>query len=71
MPFLWAQTQENLAITFFSLFQKTHNQSQLQSALDAVDGALDVYREAEAVLYMANAEQLRAAIFNVMGRAGN
>lgn len=46
MPFLWAQTQENLAIALRMLAERTGERARLEEALVAVDGALEEYRKA-------------------------
>lgn len=66
MPLKWAQTKENLACAHFAWFRKTGELAQLDAALEAVDGALEVYRAA--ALDIGRATCLRAAI--ISGRGG-
>ena len=59
IPFLWAQTQENLALIYRALFDKDPQPCHLDVALEAVDGALQEYRKANADFYIEKAERLR------------
>ena len=68
VPFLWAQTQENLAIAHSALFDKTREPSHLDDALGAVGGALEEYRKAEAAFYINGAEDLRQKILAAKGK---
>lgn len=61
-PARWGQTQENLALVYQALFDKTRAPRYLDDALNAVDGALEEYRKAEAAFYIEKAERLRAKI---------
>lgn len=65
VPYYWARTQENLAIAFLSLATRTTGEARdayFREALEAVDGALAVYREGRATYDIGTAERLRAAI---------
>ena len=59
VPFLWAQTQENLALVYRALYNKDHQPSYPDAALEAIDGALVEYRKANAAFYIEKAKRLR------------
>jgi hypothetical protein len=60
-PFLWAQTQEDLALVYRSLFGNSHERHYLDDALTADDGALDAF-------YVDKAERLRENILAMKGK---
>jgi len=62
VPLEWAQTQENLALVHGALYDKDHQPSHLDPMLEAVDGALEEYRKANAAYYIEKAEHLREMI---------
>jgi hypothetical protein len=61
-PFLWAQTQEKLALADFALFDEGGKPTRCDDALDAVSGALEEYRKAKAAFYVEKAASLREKI---------
>ena len=67
MPFVWAQTQDNLARVYCAFFDKDHQPRHLDDALEAVDGALEEYRKANAPFNIEKAERLREQILAVKG----
>jgi hypothetical protein len=44
-------------------YNKDHQRSHLDEALDAIDGALEEYRKANAAFYIDNTERLRQKVF--------
>ena len=61
-PFLWAQTQEKLALAHLALFDKSSDPTQRDDALNAIGGALEEYRKAKATFYIEKARRLREKI---------
>ena len=61
-PFLWAETEENLALAHFALFNKGNGPTHRNDALNAIDGALEEYRKAKAAFYIDRAAGLREKI---------
>ncbi len=68
VPFLWAQTQENLATVHLAIYNKDSQPRHLDAALEAVDGALDEYRKANAAYDVGTAESLREKILAAKGK---
>ena len=62
VPFLWAQTQENLASVYLAHFRDVCQTCQLDAALEAVNGAWKNICRAELQFYIKKAEGLREAI---------
>jgi hypothetical protein len=62
-PLQWAQTQENLALAYLALFNKTREPSHFDNALAAISGARNGYRKAKAPTYMEKAKRLQEEIF--------
>jgi tetratricopeptide (TPR) repeat protein len=62
VPFLWAETQENLALVYRALCAKTGKRVHLDDALEAVGGALEEYNKAKAAYYVEKAARLRAEL---------
>ena len=59
----WAITQENLALLFEVMAdQGDEPQEKLEAALEAVSGALEVYREVRATYDIGTAERLEARL---------
>jgi tetratricopeptide (TPR) repeat protein len=71
VPFLWAQTEENLALVYRALFAKTGKGVHLADALEAVGGALEEYNKAKAAYYIVKAERLRAELLAMKGNPKN
>jgi hypothetical protein len=65
--FLWAQTQQNLALVHLAFFRKDRKLRHLDAALHAVDGALEEYRKANAAFYIDEAEHVRQQILAAKG----
>jgi hypothetical protein len=68
-PFEWAKTQEDLAIVFRVLATRSSSNARgayLQDALEAADGALEVYRAGKAGYYIDRGERLQARILAVI-----
>jgi hypothetical protein len=61
-PFLWAQTQEKLALAHLALFDKGGEPSHRDDALNAIGGALEEYGRVKAVFYIEKATRLREKI---------
>jgi hypothetical protein len=61
-PFLWAQTQEKLALAHFVFFNKSGKRIHRDDALNAIRGALEEYGKAKAVFYIEKALRLREKI---------
>ena len=62
VPLEWARTQVNLALVHLAFFDKDRQPRHLDAALEAVDGALEEYRKANAAFYIDKAERLREQI---------
>jgi hypothetical protein len=58
-PFLWAQTQEKLALAHFALSGKSDEPTHRSDALNAIDAALEEYGKANAIFYIEKATRLR------------
>ena len=58
----WARTQENVALVYRALYDNDDQPSHLDSALEAIDGALEEYRKANAAFYIEKGERLRETI---------
>ncbi len=69
VPFVWAQTQENLAWAYGAFFDVTREPRYLDHALQAVDGALEEYRKAKAAYDIGTAESLRENILAARGKS--
>jgi hypothetical protein len=67
-PFLWAQTQEKLALAHFALFDKSIEPNHRDDALNAIDAALEEYSKAKAVFYIERATRLREKILTARER---
>ena len=61
-PFLWAQTQEKLALAHFAFFNKSGERIHRDDALNAIGGALEEYNKAKAIFYIEKALRLREKI---------
>jgi hypothetical protein len=61
-PFLWAQTQEKLALAHFAFFDKSGEPTHRDDALNAIDLALAEYGKAKAVFHIEKATRLREKI---------
>lgn len=62
VPYGWAQTRESMAIAFLATYRLTSEEADRAQALEAVEDALAVHRDANAVHNIAKAEALRAQI---------
>ena len=62
VPLDWAMTQENLALVHIAFFNKDRQPRHLDAALEAVDGALEEFRKANAAFYIEGAERVRENI---------
>ena len=72
-PYYWAYSQENLGIVFRILATRTSGNTRLtylQEALEAVEGALQVYHEGNGAYDIGTAERLRAASWPSRQRLG-
>jgi hypothetical protein len=67
-PFLWAQTQEKLALAHFAFFDKTSDPTHYDAALIAIGGALEEYGKSKAGFHIANATRLREKILAARDR---
>jgi hypothetical protein len=67
-PLRWAGTQQNLALVYRALCDKDHQPRHLDDALEAVDGALEEFRKANAAFYIAKAERQREKILAAEGK---
>jgi tetratricopeptide (TPR) repeat protein len=65
---LWGLAQENLALVHIALFSKDLQPRHLDVALEAVDGALEEYRTANAAFYIEKVEPLRQALRAAKGK---
>ena len=61
-PFLWAQTQEKLALAYFAIFNKSSEPIHRDDALNAIGGALEEYGKTKAVFFIEEALRLREKI---------
>jgi hypothetical protein len=61
-PFLWAQTEEKLAVAQFAFFNKSGERTHRESALNAVSGALEEYGKVKANFHFKRALRLREKI---------
>jgi hypothetical protein len=68
VPLYWAMTQNNLALVYRALFDKDNQPRHLDDALEAVDGALEEFRNAKADFYIDNAERVRGEILAAKGK---
>jgi tetratricopeptide (TPR) repeat protein len=68
VPLKWAGTQLNLALVYSSFFVKDAEPHQLDAALEAVDGALEEFRKANAAYDIEKAERLRQQILAAKGK---
>jgi hypothetical protein len=68
VPLQWAFTQMNLAFVYRALFDKDHQPRHLDDTREAVDGALEEFRKANADFYIEKAERQRAEL---LARKGN
>ncbi|MCA8880206.1 MAG: tetratricopeptide repeat protein, partial [Rhodobacteraceae bacterium] len=59
VPFLWAQTRENMALAHRAIFERTGDPADLDAARRAVAQALEIYEEAGAGFYIEKATRLR------------
>src|ERR1700730_1946013 len=62
IPLQWAGTQVNLALVHVASYNKDHQLSHLDAALEAADGALEEFRKTNAAFYIGEAERLREKI---------
>ena len=67
-PVNWAMTQENLGILCQSLYDKTGDHPSLLRGIEAVEGALEVYRSIQSEYYINKAEAL---LSHLRARAAN
>ncbi|MCA1935654.1 MAG: tetratricopeptide repeat protein, partial [Asticcacaulis sp.] len=67
-PIDWAMTQENLGILCESLFEKTGDRQPLSRGIEAVEGALEVYRSIQSEYDIRTAETL---LSRLRARAAN
>jgi len=58
----------NLAGVYRAFFDTDHQPRHLDAALEAVNGALDEYRKANAAFYISTAERLRGKILAAKGK---
>lgn len=65
LPLNWAFTQMNLAMIYTALFDKDRRAHHLNDALEAVDGALEEFRKANAAFYIGEAERQRKKILAI------
>jgi hypothetical protein len=56
-------TQNNLALVYRALYDKSAEPRHLDNALAAIASALDGYRKAKAPFYIENAKRLQSEIF--------
>jgi hypothetical protein len=68
LPLRWARTQENLALVHVAFFNKDPQPRHLDAALEAVNGALQEYRKANATYDIGTAERLREKILGAKGK---
>jgi hypothetical protein len=62
VPYLWAQTQEYLALAQLAIGRRTGDPDALRAALAAVEGALEEYRAGKSAFDIDKAEKLRSDI---------
>jgi tetratricopeptide (TPR) repeat protein len=65
LPPNWAFTQMNLAMVYCALFDKDRKIGHLNDALEAVEGALEEFRKANAAFYVSEAERQRKKILAI------
>ena len=61
-PIDWAMTQSNLGPLCGSLFDKTGDRQPLSRGIEAVEGALEVYRSIQSEYYINKAETLLSGL---------
>jgi hypothetical protein len=67
-PLDWAMTQNNLGLVHIAFFNKDRQPRHLDDALEAVDGALEELRQANAAFFIDKAERLREIILAAKGK---
>ncbi|HEX3494364.1 MAG TPA: hypothetical protein VHT48_03165, partial [Methylocella sp.] len=67
VPLQWAVTQHNLAVVYRALFEKDREPRHLDDAIEAVDGALEEFRQANKSRLIEMAGALREKILAAKG----
>lgn len=62
VPLDWTFTQMNIALVKSALFSKDSQPRHLDEAIEAADGALEAFRQANATFYIEKAERQREEI---------
>ena len=62
-PLEWAGTQNNLALAYRALYDKSAEPHHLDNALAAIAAALDGFRKAKAPFNIEKAKRLQSEIF--------
>ena len=70
-PLQWAATQNNLGEVYRAFFTKDHLPRHLDEAFEAVDGALEEFRNAKANFYIEKTERLRTELLAMKGNPKN